>query len=202
MTIDKPNLDRDIIVCLENALGPLHWRDLAELCYHNPEAIHEATTRLLADGQIVISGSTTLVDDDTKETHEAYLFSLPSKKNINGDDEDIDYGCSVLVTEEDDAVTCETITTEAMRRRADAMAKQMNAAALRHMSEHEGRREEKSCDYPVSPSYLLGMAEQMLVGLQGPELGDIHRRHIDSGIKRIIEVARELVRKEEERQRG
>ena len=122
--------------------------------------------------------------------------------NINGDDEDIDYSSTVLVTEEDGEITTETITTEEMRRRANVMAKQMNASALRHMSEHEGRREEKSVDYPVSPSYLLGMAEQMLVGLRDPEFGDIHRRHIDRGIERIIEVARELVWKEEERQRG
>ena len=54
----------------------------------------------------------------------------------------------------------------------------------------------------VSPSYLLGMAEQMLVGLRDPEFGDIHRRHIDRVIERIVEVARELVRKEEERERN
>ena len=54
----------------------------------------------------------------------------------------------------------------------------------------------------VSPSYLLGMAEEMLIGLRDPEIGDFQRKHIDSGIERIVEVARELVKQEEERERA
>lgn len=47
----------DILICLNNALGPLHWLDLAELCDTTPEAINLATSDLLAKGLIEITGT-------------------------------------------------------------------------------------------------------------------------------------------------
>ena len=42
-------------------------------------------------------------------------------------------------------------------------------------------------NYPVTPSFLLGMAEEMLRGLRDPEFGDINRRYIEGGLERIVE---------------
>ena len=100
---------------------------------------------------------------------------------INGDDEDIDYGCNVLVTEEDGEITTETITAEEIKRRAQEIgvkaeaetqriakaAREINAAALRHMSEHEGRRvddQDEENDTPDDDDWIIGKIKQMTVG--------------------------------------
>ena len=100
---------------------------------------------------------------------------------INGDDEDIDYGCNVLVTEEDGEITTAGINMETAERIDETavhdwkakeqaeqdLAREINASALRHMSEQEGRRvddQDEAYDTPDDDDWIIGKIKQMTVG--------------------------------------
>ena len=54
---------------------------------------------------------------------------------------------------------------------------------------------------PVSPSHLLGYAEETLKGVTDDQHGEFYRRIVGRKLERIVEMAHELVRQEEERER-
>lgn len=69
----------DILICLNNALGPLHWLDLAELCDTTPEAINLATSDLLAKGLIEITGTEQIRYDHEQPLQTAFLYRATNK---------------------------------------------------------------------------------------------------------------------------